>query len=171
MDCPLAIDYYNRNDRLSSRVIANTVFTSCILIYVHHPQFNRIFLEFDITRSFIVSISKITAQTVPRYTIIVTIQLCCVTHISIPLSILFKAAIVRIMKARKVLTHTHLVQEVLEQAKIRFQPHVPMIKKCIEQLIEKDYLSRIEGASDRKNNYSPKKSNQVKSTPTTGWID
>ncbi len=53
------------------------------------------------------------------------------------------------MKARKVLTHTHLVQEVLEQAKIRFQPHVPMIKKCIEQLIEKDYLSRIEGASDK----------------------
>jgi hypothetical protein len=53
------------------------------------------------------------------------------------------------MKARKQLTHVNLVQEVIEQAKSRFQPNVQMIKKCIEHLIEKEYLTRIEGESDK----------------------
>lgn len=60
-----------------------------------------------------------------------------------------QAAIVRVMKARKVLTHVNLVQEVIQQSKVRFQPSIPMIKRCIEQLIEKEYLSRIEGESDK----------------------
>jgi len=63
--------------------------------------------------------------------------------------IFLQAAIVRIMKARKVLNHVNLVQEVIEQAKVRFTPHIPMIKKCIEGLIEKEYLTRIEGESDK----------------------
>jgi len=42
-----------------------------------------------------------------------------------------QAAIVRIMKARKTLTHVNLVKETIAQAKARFQPNIPMIKKCI----------------------------------------
>ena len=44
------------------------------------------------------------------------------------------------MKARKVLTHAQLVQETIAQSKARFSPNIPMIKKCIEQLIEKEYV-------------------------------
>jgi len=63
--------------------------------------------------------------------------------------IFLQAAIVRIMKSRKVLHHANLVQEVIEQSKSRFQPNIALIKKCIEFLIEKDYLSRVEGQADK----------------------
>ncbi|CAG8786611.1 15718_t:CDS:2, partial [Racocetra persica] len=53
-----------------------------------------------------------------------------------------QASIVRVMKSRKSLTHTSLVQEVINQAKSRFNPSMPMIKKCIEQLLEKQYIQR-----------------------------
>ncbi|ELR25392.1 cullin 1, putative [Acanthamoeba castellanii str. Neff] len=59
-----------------------------------------------------------------------------------------QAAIVRIMKARKTLTHVNLVKETISQAKARFQPSIPMIKKCIEHLIEKEYLQRQEGETN-----------------------
>ncbi|XP_022835057.1 cullin-2 [Spodoptera litura] len=59
-----------------------------------------------------------------------------------------QAAIVRIMKQRKVLRHTELIQEVVSQARGSFAPSVAMIKKCIEALIDKQYLERAPAALD-----------------------
>ncbi|CAG4949117.1 unnamed protein product [Parnassius apollo] len=59
-----------------------------------------------------------------------------------------QAALVRIMKQRKVLRHTELIQEVVAQARGSFAPSVAMIKKCIEALIDKQYLERAPGTLD-----------------------
>ncbi|XP_026317421.1 cullin-2 [Hyposmocoma kahamanoa] len=59
-----------------------------------------------------------------------------------------QAALVRIMKQRKVLRHTELIQEVVSQARGSFAPSVAMIKKCIEALIDKQYLERAPGSLD-----------------------
>ena len=54
------------------------------------------------------------------------------------------------MKSRKEISHLELVQEIIVQSKSRFVPNLPMVKKCIEQLIEKQYLER---SSDNKERY------------------
>lgn len=59
-----------------------------------------------------------------------------------------EAAIVRIMKARKRMSHNILVAEVTELLKSRFLPSPVIIKKRIEGLIEREYLART--PEDRK---------------------
>lgn len=56
-----------------------------------------------------------------------------------------EAAVVRIMKQRKVLSHAELVSEVISQLKGRFNPDVGMIKKRVESLMEREYIERVEG--------------------------
>ncbi|RKP08790.1 Cullin [Thamnocephalis sphaerospora] len=53
-----------------------------------------------------------------------------------------QAVLVRIMKSRRSLTHGELVSEAITLARTRFMPEVAMIKRTIEQLIDKQFLER-----------------------------
>ena len=53
---------------------------------------------------------------------------------------------VRVMKARKVLGYSELIQEVIVLMASRFKPPVQLIKRCIEELIDKEYLRRSENS-------------------------
>ncbi|VFQ91935.1 unnamed protein product [Cuscuta campestris] len=59
-----------------------------------------------------------------------------------------EAAIVRIMKSRRVLDHNNVVAEVTKQLQLRFLPNPVVIKKRIESLIEREFLERDK--TDRK---------------------
>lgn len=53
-----------------------------------------------------------------------------------------EAAVVRIMKSRRVLDHNNIVAEVIKQLQSRFLANPGEIKKRIESLIERDFLER-----------------------------
>lgn len=54
-----------------------------------------------------------------------------------------EATIIRIMKARKKMEHSNLIEETMKLCQIQhFSPSVSLIKSCIENLINKDYLER-----------------------------
>jgi cullin 3 len=59
-----------------------------------------------------------------------------------------EAAIVRIMKSRRVLDHNSIMTEVTKQLQPRFLPNPVVIKKRIESLIEREFLERDK--TDRK---------------------
>lgn len=54
------------------------------------------------------------------------------------------ACIVRIMKSRKTVKHNELINEVLPQTLSRFHAKIIDIKRVIDQLIEKQYIQRID---------------------------
>ncbi|KAF9005696.1 Cullin-domain-containing protein [Hymenopellis radicata] len=59
-----------------------------------------------------------------------------------------QATIVRIMKTRQTMTNQALIQQVVSQISQRFAPKIPVIKKAIETLLEKEYMERVDGQKD-----------------------
>ena len=55
-----------------------------------------------------------------------------------------EAALVRTMKAKKVLPERDLIDKAMEVCKKMFVPEIKDVKRCIENLIKKGYMERTE---------------------------
>ena len=58
-----------------------------------------------------------------------------------------ECAIVRILKSRKKISHADLISECISQLQKLFTPDVRLIKRCVENLIEREYLARDDSDS------------------------
>ena len=94
----------------------------CLIIFYFLSDL-ILFLQFRIPMAFLED-----EQTVPK-------------NIEVERGSAIDATIVRIMKARKVLSHVQLVGEILQQLAF-FVPDPKLIKQRVEMLIEKEYLKR-----------------------------
>ena len=52
------------------------------------------------------------------------------------------------MKSKNKLRHNQLIEEIIESCKGKFNPEIPQIKKCLEQLIDTQYIERSEVETD-----------------------
>jgi hypothetical protein len=68
-------------------------------------------------------------------------------HLEVERGAIIDAAIVRILKSRRILTHSNLVSEIFQQISY-FQPENKFVKARIGLLIEKGYLERDESDSN-----------------------
>eukprot|EP00834_Sanchytrium_tribonematis_P005697 NODE_363_length_8763_cov_0.834718.p1 type:complete len:673 gc:universal NODE_363_length_8763_cov_0.834718:6030-8048(+) len=55
-----------------------------------------------------------------------------------------EAVIIRLMKTHKLLEHNSLISQIIENLEPIFNPDISMIKMCIGQLIERDFIKRQE---------------------------
>ena len=71
-----------------------------------------------------------------------------------------EACAVRVMKSRKTLTHQQLLLEVMAQLQF-FKPTVKAIKKCFENLIDREYLERGEPSTSGARNAAKRVRSQL----------
>ena len=59
-----------------------------------------------------------------------------------------QALVVRLMKTHKSMSHNRLIESVISESRSRYVPPIADIKKCIESLLEKQYLERDRNSKD-----------------------
>lgn len=69
------------------------------------------------------------------------------------------------MKARKKMKYSQLVSETISQVQERFKPEIAGIKKCVESLLDREFLQRRE--HDELEYFSPGLSDSLPGTSTT----